>query len=121
MSAMRLAHYEILDKLGAGGMGEVYKARDTRLERFVAVKVLRSDKIADPARKQRFIQEARAASALNHPNIVVIHDIPEEAGMLFLVMEYVQGKSLDAIIPRKGLRVETALKYAIQIADALAA
>ena len=116
-----LGPYEITAPLGAGGMGEVYKARDTRLERMVAVKVLPADKVADPARKQRFIQEARAASALNHPNIVTLHDISQEGGIDFLVMEYVPGKTLEHLIPRKGLRLSDTLKYAVQIADALAA
>jgi serine/threonine protein kinase len=117
----RLGPYEILASLGAGGMGEVYKARDTRLERLVAIKVLRADKVADPARKQRFIQEARAASALNHPNIITIHDISSEGNNDFLVMEYVSGKTLEQLVPRKGLRLSDTLKYAVQIADALAA
>ncbi|HUQ90228.1 MAG TPA: protein kinase [Bryobacteraceae bacterium] len=121
MIGRRLAHYEIVEKLGAGGMGEVFKARDTRLERFVALKVLPPDKIADVGRKERFMQEARAASALNHPNIVTIYDIPEEGGVLFLVMEYVPGKPLDEVIPRKGMGVSAVLKYAVQIAGALAA
>ena len=107
---MRLGHYEILEKLGSGGMGEVYKARDSRLERLVAVKVLPANKVADAMRKQRFIQEARAASALNHPNIVTIYDIPEEEGVIFLVMEYVQGKSLETVIPRRGVSVNAALQ-----------
>jgi len=116
-----LGPYEITASLGAGGMGEVYKARDTRLERVVAVKVLPADKVADPARKQRFIQEARAASALNHPNIVTIHDISQEDGIDFLVMEYVPGRTLEHLIPRNGLRLSETLKYAAQVADALAA
>src|SRR5215467_12910122 len=116
----RLGPYEIVAPLGAGGMGEVYKARDTRLERLVAVKVLPADKVADAARKQRFIQEARAASALNHPNIVTIHDICDEGDIDFLVMEYVPGKTLEHLIPRKGLRLSDTLKYAVQITDALA-
>jgi serine/threonine protein kinase/Tol biopolymer transport system component len=102
-------------------MGEVYKARDTRLERTVAVKVLPADKVADAARKQRFIQEARAASALNHPNIVVVHDIAEDANRAFLVMEYVAGKTLQQIIPRRGMHLGDVLKYGVQIADAIAA
>jgi serine/threonine protein kinase len=93
----RLGPYEIGALLGAGGMGAVYKARDTRLERLVAIKVLRADKVADPARKQRFIQEARAASALNHPNIITIHDISSEANIDFLVMEYASGKTLEQL------------------------
>jgi serine/threonine protein kinase len=117
----RLGPYEIVALLGAGGMGEVYQARDTRLERLVAIKVLRADKVADPARKQRFFQEARAASALNHPNIITIHDISSEGNIDFLVMEYVSGKTLEHLIPRKGLRQSDTLKYAVQIADALAA
>src|SRR6202047_2610949 len=91
----RLGPYEILSAIGAGGMGEVYKARDTRLDRIVAIKILPHDKVADPERKRRFLQEARAASALNHPNIVTLHDIASDAGMDYLVMEYVPGKPLD--------------------------
>jgi Tol biopolymer transport system component len=102
-------------------MGEVYKARDTRLDRMVAIKVLAADKVADPDRKLRFIQEAKAASALNHPHIVTIHDISNDSGIDFIVMEYVPGKSLEQLIPPKGLRASEALKYAIQIADAFAA
>ncbi|MCX6634254.1 MAG: protein kinase, partial [Acidobacteria bacterium] len=74
MIGRAIAHYEILEKLGEGGMGVVYKARDTHLDRFVAIKVLPPGKVADPERKRRFVQEAKAASALNHPNIVVVHD-----------------------------------------------
>jgi Tol biopolymer transport system component len=102
-------------------MGEVYKARDTRLDRMVAVKVLPPDKVADPERKQRFIHEARAASALNHPNIVTIHDISNDNGIDFIVMEYVSGEALDRLISTKGLRTSEALQYAIQIADAFSA
>ncbi len=101
-------------------MGEVYKARDTRLDRIVAIKVLPSGVAANPDRKRRFMQEAKAASALNHPNIVTIHDIATDNGVDFIVMEYVRGKALDQLIPRKGLRTAETLKYAIQIADALA-
>ena len=106
--------------LGAGGMGVVYKARDTRLNRSVAIKVLPADKVSDPERKRRFIQEARAASALNHPNIITLYDIGSESGIDFIVMEYVAGKTLDQRIPRKGMRLSEALKLAIQITDALA-
>ncbi len=116
----RLLHYEILGEIGRGGMGIVYRARDTHLDRLVALKVLPPDKVADPGRKQRFIQEAKAASALNHPNIVTIHDINSDGGVDFMVMEYVEGKTLDDLAGAKGMRAVQALKYAIQIADALA-
>jgi eukaryotic-like serine/threonine-protein kinase len=120
MIGHRLLHYEIVEKLGEGGMGVVYKARDTHLDRFVAIKVLPPEKVADPSRKARFVQEARAASALNHPNIVTIYDISSDAGTDFIAMEYVAGKTLDQLIPRKGMRLNQALKIAVQIADALA-
>ena len=81
-----LDRYRIESKLGEGGMGVVYKARDTQLDRTVAIKILPRDKVADPIRKQRFVQEARAASALNHPGIVTIHDIRSDAGIVFIVM-----------------------------------
>ena len=116
----QLGSYQILSLLGTGGMGVVYKARDTRLKRSVAIKVLPADQVSDPERKRRFIQEARAASALNHPNIITIHDIGSEGGIDFIVMEYVAGKTLDQLIPRKGMRLNETLKLAIQMADALA-
>jgi eukaryotic-like serine/threonine-protein kinase len=112
--------YQILSLLGAGGMGVVYQARDTRLKRTVAIKVLPTDRVSDPERKRRFIREARAASALNHPNIITIHDIGNENGLDFIVMEHVAGKSLGQRIPRKGMPVKEALKLGIQMADALA-
>jgi serine/threonine protein kinase len=101
-------------------MGVVYKARDTRLNRAVAIKVLPSDRMSDPERKRRFIQEARAASALNHPNIITLYDIGSGSGIDFIVMEYVSGKTLDQRIRRKGMRLNEALKLAVQMADALA-
>ena len=91
MIGRRILHHEIVDMLGRGGMGIVYKARDTHLDRFVAIKVLPPEKVADAARKRRFVQEAKAASALNHPNIVHIYDIADTDGMQFIVMEYVAG------------------------------
>src|SRR2546421_12349498 len=105
-------HYEIVETLGRGGMGIVYKARDTHLDRFVAIKVLPPEKVADAGRKRRFVQEAKAASALNHPNIVHIYDIADADGIQFNAMEYVAGKTLDQIIGRKGLRLSESLKYA---------
>ncbi len=120
MLGRTLLHYEILEKLGEGGMGSVWKARDKRLNRLVAIKVLLPDKIADAGRKQRFVQEAQAASALNHPNIVVIHDITSADGVEFIVMEYVAGVTLDRRTPRHGMPLGELLDFAIQITDALA-
>jgi serine/threonine protein kinase len=120
MIGQRLLHYEIIAKLGEGGMGVVYKARDHHLDRFVALKVLPPGKVTDPERKRRFVQEARAASALNHPNIVTIHDIASDNGTDFIAMEYVAGKTLDAVIPRQGMPLNEALRVAIQVADGLA-
>ena len=88
-----ISHYEILEKLGEGGMGVVYKARDTHLDRFVAIKVLPPEKVANPTRKQRFVQEAKSASALNHPNIITVHDIDHQDGVDFIVMEYIDGQA----------------------------
>jgi predicted Ser/Thr protein kinase len=120
MVGKTVSHYRILEKLGGGGMGVVYKAEDTKLGRMVALKVLPPERVADPSRRRRFIQEARAASALNHPNIITIYDIDEADGVHFIAMEYVQGKTLDRLIARHGLRVSEALKYAVQMAAALA-
>ena len=101
-------------------MGVVYKAHDTHLDRTVAIKVLPHDKVSDPERKQRFVQEAKAASALNHPNIVTVHDIRSDAGVDFIVMEYAGARTLDQIIPAKGLGITQSLRFGAQIADALA-
>jgi len=120
MIGRTIAHYEILDTLGQGGMGVVYKARDGQLGRHVAIKVLTPDRVANSERKLRFIQEAKAASALNHPNIVTIYNIGSEDGVDFIVMEFVPGRTLDRVIPRGGLKTAEALKYGIQAADALA-
>ena len=120
MIGQTILHYGILEKLGEGGMGVVYKARDTRLDRFVAIKVLPAEKVANLERKQRFVQEAKTASSLNHPNIITIYDIGQAEGVDFISMELVTGKTLDRVIPRHGMRLNNALKYAIQIADALA-
>ena len=101
MTGQTIGHYRILEQLGAGGMGIVYKALDTQ-DRFVAIKVLPPEKVANAERKQRFAQEAKAASALNHPNIITIHDIASENGIDFIAMEYVPGRTLDELIGRKG-------------------
>ncbi len=120
-SGAMLGPYKIEAKLGAGGMGEVYRATDTRLHRMVAIKVLPRDKVADQERKRRFLQEARAASALTHPNIVTLHDIANDSGVDYLVMEYGPGKSLDKVITPKGMPLKEVVGYTIQIANALAA
>ncbi len=117
----QLGPYEIIEKLGEGGMGAVYKARDTRLNRFVAVKVLPPDKLTNEDRRRRFLQEAQSASALNHPNIVVIHDIAEFDGQDAIVMEYLAGKTLDRVIGPRGLPLAEALRHAIDIASGLEA
>jgi serine/threonine protein kinase len=120
MMGRTIAHYEILETLGQGGMGFVYKARDTQLDRLVAIKVLTPDKLTNDERKSRFIQEAKAASALNHPNIVTIHAIGSEDGVDFIAMEYIAGRTLDRVIPKNGLKLAELLTYGVQIADALA-
>ena len=103
MIGKTLGHYQITEKLGEGGMGIVYKARDSHLDRFAALKVLPPEKVSDLERKRRFIQEAKAASALNHPSIITIYDIDQADGIDFIAMEYVAGKTLDELIPRKGM------------------
>ena len=116
----KLGSYEVLSLLGAGGMGEVYRARDTRLGRVVAIKVLPAERMADESRRRRFVQEARGASSLSHPNIVTIYEIESANGIDFIVMEYVPGKALDTVIPRRGMRLSEVLRIAIPIADAVA-
>jgi serine/threonine protein kinase len=119
MVGQTLLHYQVTEKIGEGGMGAVYRAYDTHLDRPVAIKILPPDKVTDPERKQRFAQEAKAASALRHPNIVVIHDIAADHGLDFIVMELVEGQSLDSLIKRKGLKLSQALGFGVQIADGL--
>jgi serine/threonine protein kinase/Tol biopolymer transport system component len=117
----RIGTFEVIAPLGAGGMGEVYRARDPRLGREVAIKVLPAERLSDSTRRARFVQEARAASALNHPHIVTIHEIESADGIDFIVMELVPGRTLDSLIPKSGMRLGEALRLAIPIADALAA
>src|SRR3984885_319694 len=116
-----VSHYAFLEKLGAGGMGEIYKARDSRLNRIVAVKVLCPGRPRDPERGRRFIQEAQAASALNHPNIITIHDILPEGDTQYMVMEHVAGETLHQMIAAGRLSVAQVLQIATQMANALAA
>src|SRR5574339_870151 len=116
-----LGPYKIVDLLGVGGMGEVYRARDPRLNRLVALKVLSGERAAGPERRSRFVQEAQLASALQHPNIVTVFDIGSAEGDDYLAMELVRGRTLDTVIPAGGLTLPHALRYATQIVDALAA
>src|SRR5262245_57751474 len=115
----RLGPYEILAPLGAGGMGEVYRARDTRLDRPVAVKILPAALAADPHFRERFDREARAISQLAHPNICTLHDVGEHDGIAFLVMELLDGETLADRLKRDALPLEQALKVAIHVAGAL--
>ena len=117
----RLGPYEILAPLGAGGMGEVYRARDPRLGREVAIKVLPADVAAHADRLARFEREAQTVAAMNHPNIVVLHSIEEAGSVRFLTMELVEGQSLDRLVVPGGLPLGRVLDLAIPLADALVA
>jgi eukaryotic-like serine/threonine-protein kinase len=118
-SGTKLGPYEIQSALGAGGMGEVYRARDTRLERSVAIKVLPAEVSANAERKQRFEREARTISSLNHPNICALYDVGSQDGLEYLVLEYVEGETLEKRLEKGPLPTEVLLRYAIEIADAL--
>ncbi|HET8926076.1 MAG TPA: protein kinase [Candidatus Acidoferrum sp.] len=119
VSGTKLGPYEIQSPLGAGGMGEVYRARDTRLERTVAIKILPQQLSSDPVRKQRFEREAKTISSLNHPHICTLHDVGTKDGMDYLVMECVEGETLAKRLEKGPLPLEQVLKYGEQIADAL--
>jgi eukaryotic-like serine/threonine-protein kinase len=120
LTGVAVGHYRILEEIGSGGMGQVFRALDTRLHRTVAIKVLPSTHVGDPDRKRRFLQEARAASKLNHPNIITLHDMVSDGGVDYLVMEYVAGKTLKELIRSEGLPIAEAAAYAIQLVGALA-
>jgi eukaryotic-like serine/threonine-protein kinase len=121
MIGRRLGQYEILERLGAGGMGEVWRARDPRLDRDVALKVLPAELAGDAERLARLEREAKALAALNHPHIVTIYSVDEADGVRFLTMEFVEGETLDRLVPSGGLALERFLSLAIPLADALAA
>jgi hypothetical protein len=118
-SGTKLGPYEILSPLGSGGMGEVYRARDTRLDRIVAIKVLPAHLSSDPARRQRFEREARAVASLNHPHICVLHDIGTQDGIDFLVLEYLEGETLAHRLERGAMHTQELLKIATEVSDAL--
>src|SRR6266699_1313660 len=118
---IRLGRYEIRSKLGEGGMGEVYLAQDTKLDRTVALKVLPADLANDQSRMRRFVQEARTASSLSHPNVAHIYEIEETNGVHFIAMEYVEGETLRHRISRSGVDLHEALDIAMQVAAALSA
>ena len=120
MIGRTIGHYEIIEKIGEGGMGAVYKARDIHLDRSVALKMLPGESVANSERKRRFALEAKAASALNHPNIITIYDIDVADGVDFIAMEYVAGHTLADLIPPAGMEPARAIQFGAQIADALA-
>ena len=119
ITGTRLGPYEILSALGAGGMGEVYKARDTRLDRIVAIKILPAHVASDPDLRGRFEREARAVAALNHSHICTLHDVGQQDGIDYLVMEYLEGQTLAQRLEKGAVPLDQALQYAIHIADAL--
>jgi len=116
-----ISHYRILEKLGEGGMGEVYLAEDTKLKRHVAIKILPSKLAINETDKARFLQEAQASASIIHPNVCVIHDIKENEEQQFIIMEYVDGQTLSDNITKEQLTLEQVIEYAIQIVSALQA
>src|SRR3989449_3901565 len=120
VAGTKLGRYEIRSQLGAGGMGEVYLAQDTKLDRKVALKILSAEVVPHRDRMERFVREAKAAAALNHPNIAHIYEIGESEGVHFIAMEFVEGETLHAQIHREKSELKALLKYLFQVAEGLA-
>ena len=121
MIGREISHYKILEKIGEGGMGVVYKAQDTKLDRLVALKFLPQSLASDSVERERFIHEAKAASALNHPNITTVYEIGEHDSQLFIAMELVEGRTLKQLAEQNDLALERLLEIGIQVCEALAA
>ena len=119
MVGRTLAHYRILEKLGEGGMGVVYRAHDEQLDRDVAIKVLPASNFSDATARARLQREARAAAALNHPHICTVHEVGEAEGLAYIAMEFVEGQSLSAGLAGGGLPAQQVLRYGLQLAEAL--
>src|SRR5437016_2247973 len=120
MVGTQVSHYRIVAKIGAGGMGEVFLAEDTRLDRKAAIKFLPADRAGDPERRQRFLKEAKAASALNHPHVCVVYDVGEtDEGVLWIAMEFVEGQLLDAVLRKGAVKIARTVEIVLQVADAL--
>jgi len=117
---LMIAHYRCVEKIGEGGMGVVWKALDTRLDRHVALKVLRPELTADPERRRQFLREARSAAAVNHPNIATIHEIGEADTLTFIVMELVEGRTLGALVREGPVQLPEALRIACEIVEGMA-
>src|SRR5713226_2290507 len=116
-----LAHFQIIETLGEGGVGVVYKARDTHLGRLVAIKILTAQSMSNPKRRHRFLQESKTASAVSHPNLVHIYEVGQAEGVDFIAMEYVSGQTLEQLIASADCAIQKIVDYAIQIVDGLGA
>src|SRR5262245_18777911 len=121
MIGRRLSHFRILDRFGEGGMGVVYRAEDEKLKRVVALKLLPPERLADEERRVRFLREARAAAAVTHPSIAVVHEIDESDGAVFIAMELIEGRTLRAAIGGRAMPLREALRLGVEIAEGLSA